>query len=260
MDFSSILNQESTYLSSLANVFPLNLGTATSNLNIVNTQLGALAGKIDVSGTQAITSRQADMSNIISNETDRLNAKKNSIDQAMDSQKRLVSLNQSYSEKYSQYIFIIIIMVVALVLFLGILMVQQNMENPPSGFFTFLQIIVLGGAFIYAMIIYNNIQSRNNMNYAELAVTTPLPLTAEQIAAQSAAQTKAGNLLGSQNLSGCMGSTCCGTGSIWDVSSQTCIPDSFTTIADSGNMILSKNSVDTKAYSDNEFDVYALYR
>lgn len=278
MDFTGILNLQSTYISTLGNLYGYSGNVfLSSDLSTVNTALSNLSGNLTLTGSQDILSRQADMQRIIDAENTRLTTKQGSIDQALQSQNRLIDLNQSYSEKYNQYIFIVIIFVVALALFLGINVIQQNMTNPPEGVFTALSIFIIGVAFIYAVIVYMGIQARSNMNYAELAVATPQPLTLDQISKQNTANTEAGKLLASQG--GCVGSECCSgdaaTGTKWDQDKQTCVKDSFTTIADSNAMIIGKNSVgknsvgmnsvgknslDTKAYSDNEFDVYALYK
>lgn len=278
MDFNNILDQESHFIASLTNMVQ---GTsaattsATSNLNTVDSALSSLSSKFDTPGSQDILTRQADMQRIIDAENGRLTTKQGSIDQALQSQNRLIDLNQSYSEKYNQYIFIVIIFVVALALFLGITVIQQTMTNPPTDMLQLLSVAIIGGAFIYAIIIYMGIQARSNMNYAELAVATPQPLTDAQKTARNKANVESGKLLASQN-SGCVGSECCDTTTTkWDQDKQTCVKDPFTTIADSNAMIIgknsvsknsvgknsvSKNSLDTKAYSDNEFDVYALYK
>jgi len=266
MDFENILQAQRNYLDNLSSQYgtgePAIIGR---ELNAINTNLKSLQDDLTNENTNNIITRQADMNRIVGAETTRLQTKQGSIDQATASQQRLIDLNQSYSEKFNQYIYIIIIFVVALVLFLGIRLIQQNMVNTSSGLFMFLQIIVLCGAFIYAIIIYNNIQARSNMNYAELNLSIPPPLTPAEIASQNAKSVDAGKLLASQNVSNCTGSTCCGATTQWDASMQACVTDrsGFTTIADSGNIILgnyNKKASDTMAYSDNEFDVYALYR
>lgn len=203
-----------------------------------------------------------DLNAIFDEETTRLNTKQSSIDQALTSQDRLVSLNQSYSQRLGQYTYMIIIIIIALVLILGVLMVQSRLEGIPSGFFTFLTIIIIGVAFIYCMILYNNIQGRSNMNYDELNLSVPTPVSADQIAANNAANVNSGNLTG--NLSGCIGQECCSAGTYWNDISQNCMadpkPESFTTLQFSS--INEPNAISSKIqpYTENEFDVYALYK
>lgn len=252
MDFTNILTTQSQYLTGLGSLFGSGSSSAAAtDLSTINSQLSSLATNFQDSAATSEILLNANMQNIVDDETTRLNTKKSSIDQAMHAQARLVELNQSYSKKYSQYIYIIIIIVIALVLFLGITMIQQNMENPPTGFFTFLQIIILGTAFIYIVIVYNNMQLRSNMNYDELAISTPNKLSTSEIEDQNAKNVKSGKLLASQNLSGCAGSTCCGNGTIWDVSLQVCV-EGFTSLGGSPSI--------TIPFTEYEFTNYSSYK
>jgi hypothetical protein len=212
--------------------------------------------------TPKITNEVNNLNAIFNAETTRLNTKQSSIDQALTSQDRLVSLNQSYSQRLGQYTYMIIIIIIALVLILGILMVQPRLEAIPSGFFTFLIIIIIGSAFIYCIILYNNIQGRSNMNYDELNLSVPTPVSADQLAAKNAANLNSGNLIG--NTSGCIGQECCSTGTYWSDASQNCKPgtdpETFTTLQFSAINEPTAISSKIQPYTENEFDVYALYK
>ena len=187
-------------------------------------------GLLDILNNNAanyVLAQQADVNTMITTENTRLNTKANSIQQAKDSQDRLVSLNQNYSSRYNQYNYIIIIIVVALVLFLGITLIQRNMEDPPTGLFTFLTVLIFGGAFIYIIMIYSTIMSRSNMDYEQLNIPAPLPAKSagsKSMRRQAAGET--GDLLGSiMSPEECVGQSCCIGGTLYDDTTGSCRPD-----------------------------------
>ena len=100
----------------------------------------------------------------------------------------------------------------------------------------------MGG--IYCLFIYSSISSRSLMNYNELDLAGPsVPTSSADIAANQVAAGKAGNLLGTINFLGCVGSVCCSTGTKWDSEKSKCVPapaaapptvGGFTTMEQSG--------------------------
>ena len=80
----------------------------------------------------------------------------------------------------------------------------------------------MGG--IYCLFVYSSISSRSPMNYNELDLAGPAAPTASDIAANQVAAGKAGNLLGTVNLLGCVGSACCSAGTKWDNEKSMCVP------------------------------------
>ena len=80
----------------------------------------------------------------------------------------------------------------------------------------------MGG--IYCLFVYSSISSRSPMNYNELDLAGPDAPTASDIAANQVAAGKAGNLLGTVNLLGCVGSACCSAGTKWDNEKSMCVP------------------------------------
>ena len=226
MDLPGILSAQSKYLTDLSNN-QLNLNSAgvSANLASINSQLGTLNSSLNAGSVTDILSRQSDMQGIIDSENGRLQQKQASIDQAKQGQNRLISLNQSYSKKFSQYTLIMIVGVIALILFLGIILAKQNFPFIPEFFFNILTIVVIASAIIISIIIYGGILSRDNMNYDELALPPPKITTPDQVAAAVAANQAAGNLLGSIYLGSCIGQQCCADGTYWDSSSNTCLPN-----------------------------------
>jgi len=63
------------------------------------------------------------------------------------------------------------------------------------------------------------------MNYNELDLAGPaVPTSSADIAANQVEAGKAGNLLGTINLLGCVGSACCSAGTKWDNEKSKCVP------------------------------------
>ena len=276
-EFSSILDTEAVYIKNLSNNRDLSL--AGGQLQQMNTALNVLKGGLDSDKTQQLLSHQDAVSGIISTEHERLLQKQQGIEQATTSQTRLIQLNQNYSQRFSRYTQIIIIFVVALLLFLGILMIQRNFGILPDGVFEVITILIVVGTVIYSLTIYNEISSRSNMDYKQIATTPPVVLTSDQIKAQTAKSEDSGNLLGSIDLGACIGSSCCAATTTWDIDSQKCIvqsgfttlQDQFTPLQDQFTTLQSAYGVDilkdakkyigkqyiTKPYEPSEFDSYA---
>ena len=106
------------------------------------------------------------------------------------------------------------------------------------------------------------------MDYNKIATLPTASLTSAETAEKTAKSANSGNLLGSIDLGACIGSSCCATGTEWDISSQSCIvtttTSAFTTLQTAyGTDILqhSKLYIDTqytsKPYEPSEFDNYA---
>ena len=66
------------------------------------------------------------------------------------------------------------------------------------------------------------------MNYNEFDLAGPALPSEAEVAARQAAAGKAGDLLGTINLVGCVGSACCSAGTKWDKEKSKCVPDPAT--------------------------------
>lgn len=222
MDFTNTLSQIKTYLSGLSASNPA--AATTGDLTTINTELNKI-NNLSSDQTQAILSNQATVKNIVDIEKGRLDDKADSIKQAKISQERLIELNQSYSKRYGQYIYMLQVIVVALLLLFAISLAKKLIPDLPGGLTDTLTILIIGAAICYCLYIYNGILGRDNMDFDKIASNSPNLLTPAQIAKQLAANQKSGNLLGSVNLGYCFGESCCGVGSKWDAATQMCIPD-----------------------------------
>ena len=230
----------------------MGLTDINTGLSDLNTLISA-----DVPKYEKILASQTEMQDIINRENTRLNSKKTSIDDALNGQQRMIAMNQNYSSRYNQYVIMVITVVIALVLFLGITIIQRNMANPPTGLFTFLTILIFGGAAIYVLMVYYNMTGRSNMNFDEVNVSAPVKLGPDQIKKQLEEATAAGNLQGGAVASdACVGAACCAGTSHWDVSGQFCTSP-FTTM----DQAYSQRDItkQVSSFSDSEYSSYGQY-
>lgn len=241
---------------------PLQPDAVARQVTTLNTGLNAIQGSLQSSNGSSATilTQQTAMNDIVTNELDRLNSKKTKIDSALVGQKRAVSLNDSYRQRYVQYINIIITIVIALVLIIGLSLLSNAFEVIPSFVVNILIIIIVVITMYICYVIMSNIKSRDKIDYNKLDLAPPKVATASELVKIEEQQAKAGNLLGGINLMGCIGDKCCSTGTYWDQDNSVCKPgtnpnpnqvSSFTT------MSISYNS--GQAISPNSPNEYANY-
>lgn len=147
---------------------------------------------------------------IYNKENQRLADRKQNINDMMTSQKRLISLNQSYTSKMKKYGYIVSIIALALV---STVMTIHFRFLMPSILADLIIIISIAGAIIWSYIIYTDIQNRDRIDFDELAVDSSSLINPANI---TQADTNAGNagdvsaLAANASLStGCVGSACC---------------------------------------------------
>ena len=125
-DLSGVFYVQQQYLTDLS---ALSAGTDVSNdVSTVQSQLNDAYGKYgaaNISST-AVLDHQSQMNTIIQAENDRLNEKKKNVDDALFAQQRVIAFNDSYRKKYRSQIDILIIVVIALLLYLGLLLLEKN--------------------------------------------------------------------------------------------------------------------------------------
>jgi hypothetical protein len=148
--------------------------------------------------------------NIYKKEADRVEKRKQGINDMMVSQKRLISLNQSYTSKMKKYGYMISIIAFALVI---IIMIIHFRYLLPSLLADLGIVIAIAGAIIWAYLIYVDIQNRDKIDFDELAIDSSSLVNPANIDKQN---TDAGNEGDISALSsnaalgaGCIGSACC---------------------------------------------------
>lgn len=223
-DLTGLFNIQKDYLAGIAqNSSDVDLNAKVSSLQ---SNLDTLYKDFDKSNksSSAVLARQQEMSSIIDEEKSRLEQKKQSIDNALVGKKRAIELNETYRMRQSQYTRIKIVIVIVLVICIALTLLNSRFPIVPSIIITLINMIVIVTGSIYCLFIYAAISSRSPMNYNELDLAGPAATTASDVAANQVAASKAGNLLGTINLLGCVGVACCSTGTKWDNEKSKCVP------------------------------------
>lgn len=240
----------------------------------------------------AVLAKQDDMQKIIKNENARLDIKQKSINDAITSKERMIELNANYTKRKTQYQKIMIAIMIGLVIYFTVYIIDSILPIPDALFFLIL-IITFVSVAIYCFNIYLIIINRDPIDYDKLNIAPPPTLSSVQIQNAKNANLSTGNmnLLGDLNILTCMGSSCCSTGTIWDVSAELCLKDRDTfipvlkinlenlkittqdtelnnflkTSSSNFKIVNKKNQVSSNVFSPNvfspsEFDTYSIYK
>jgi hypothetical protein len=221
-----LLTIEKDYLNNLqGRTADPTVGGLVANLS---SKLDALKNnyKSALANNNATLTQQDKINQILETENTRLTDKKTSIQQALDGQQRIVSLNDSYRLKYAQYIKMLLVIIIALVIWV-ILSKLNSIGLLPDAIYTILIILVLVIPGFICYFIYLDILGRDRMNFNELNIPPPDKLTPDQIRQRKEAAAKDGDLLGSINFAGCVGSECCSDGTKWDEGNSVCFGNSL---------------------------------
>jgi len=229
IDLTGVYNIQRNYLSNLGGLGPD--PEVAGYYSDIQTQLDTnyanyVAADRSVSD---ILTAQRDMKNIVDIEKARLDKKRAEINDQISSQERLMHFNKSHNHRYYQYTRIAVNITVALALFIGLSILGQYFPIIPDMILTVLSVIIISYALISSYMIYRDIQSRDLMDFDKYA-GGPAPIKADlsgnAVKIKNAREKSAsmGDLLGSINLNGCIGSDCCDEGTEWNSKKATCVP------------------------------------
>jgi hypothetical protein len=231
-----------------SNILP---GSPLANLNNRVVGTNTALKNLDVVQKNGL-SRQSDIKQIISGETDRLNMKKTTIDQAILSQNRIIYFNDNSRKIYSAYLMILVVLTITLAIVWVMRVIKKHVEAIPDWI---LDISIILTVAVGLIIIYNywvNIRIRNRYNFDEINLSPPITNTDDS--------------LNNSDLTGaaygiCIGSDCCkpatGTepGSTWDEDKGKCINDPVVTTVQAFQTMDSVKPADVFEYTD-----YSLYK
>lgn len=169
-----------------------------------------------------------DVTNYITDESNRLDSKLKSVTAAYDAQMRNATLNDSYRKRYAKYVEIITILILAVIAYLAISYAQSMFPSLPAALFDSLTIIIVSLVVLYLLFAFFELYTRSNMNYDE--ITLP-PQDVSGVTMNSAV---IGNTIAAarsvNNGEICTGPTCCEPGQTkWDEVTKTCV-QAFTTL------------------------------
>ena len=262
-DLKTFIELQKQYSSDLAGISTstnVDKDTATNAIKDLDTKLGNLDKALNDSNadTNVLFLQQRAVNNILTTEDERLESKKASIENAINGQKRLLQLNETYRKRYSAYIRLVLIIVLALIIIIALIFVNKLFPFIPEAVYTLLYIIILSGTAIYCWIVITDIRKRDRFDFDKH--TRPAPVSPEELKKNAEKAATAGDLLGSINYTECRAAGCCAPGTVWDASMNKCKPvetkSAFTTIqqAYSQEPELSKQ---IQPYTPNEFEGYS---
>jgi hypothetical protein len=226
IDLSGVFQAQKNYLTGLS--VNSNDATLNSKVQTLQSQLDQINTNFTNSNASSsqVLDHQQKMIDIVDTEKTRLLQKKQNVDTALESRKRAALLNESYRQRYYQYIRIIIVVIVTLAVYVALVFLSRAFSFIPSFIFDILYVIIFAVGFFVCYFIYLEINSRDKMYFDQIDLDGPSILSPDQISKQKADAGKSGNLLGSINLNGCIGNDCCSTGTVWDVSGGVCVVES----------------------------------
>lgn len=177
---------------------------------------------------------QQQIANIVNTENERVDFKKSKVDNELQTQNRLITLNNSYRQKYNDYNKLYIIFIVFLVILCCIMLIKRFFPIIPSFIFDIAFIIIIPFFCILLLYKYLDISKHDDINYDEIKRDNPTISTEEEALKKKVEEQRkilnSGSLLSSY--SGCIGAKCCSeTNTKWDSGNSVCVAkDGFTTI------------------------------
>lgn len=225
-DLGSILQLQGDVVSSLPTNATLAGGQDTASLitGISQSLQGAFNNfKAASTSSDALLANQKDVGEIVSTELDRLKKKKHSVDAALEGQKRMLHLNDSYRAKHAYYNYIIIVLIAVFIVLIIFNFASMYFPNVPFWLFELVYVVLFSSIIIYFYILYRDINRRDKTNFNELDLEDPPKGNVDLSAKRRQAATE-GDLLGSINITGCVGPQCCDPGTAtWDEGNSVCI-------------------------------------
>jgi ABC-type multidrug transport system fused ATPase/permease subunit len=216
----------STYQTELNDIKSMNLsdaslGPALQNLNDkLSTVTTSLTQLTDVK--QNALSKQNDVKNIVDSESKRLADKKEVIDNAMETQKRIIYFNDNSRKRYSAYLNIVVTSAILFFVLFLLRVLQVQLTFIPEFVFIISYIVAISTGLIIIYNVYSEIRKHNLYNFDELNFNGPPTPTTSPGGVDAS-----GNSLFGINL-GCVGESCCDEGTSWDKNIGKCVNPALT--------------------------------
>ena len=194
----------------------------------INANLNNIANSLTTNNSADVLSQQSEIQVIVNKEMDRLQQKKQSIENATTTQQRMMILNDSFLKRQRMYsqIAIAIMIGVSVILIIRYFSIQYpELENLAN----VLSIFIIVCVFIYCMWLMIAIMRRDPIYFDQLAYIpdklTPAP---QSNYAYAPPGVQAELLSRTTNFtSSCTGPDCCSfaNGTVWDSSNNICVPN-----------------------------------
>lgn len=211
-DLSSIVGLQRSIISDLSrnSLVINNLDTGLTNLN---TALSAANTNVLPTLTY-----QNEVNTILERENTRLGERKQAIDIAETGQRRMIDLTNSATLKKQAINNMYVVVVVALLIYLGIKMLSTILPEIVADILT---IILMSITIIILIKKYSDLSKRNNMDYNTIDFSVPVDVYGNSVASSVSTPT---NLLDFR-LNGCIKESCCSEGTTFNNKSSICVPN-----------------------------------
>lgn len=232
MNFAGYLNLQKDHLLDLGSSAKLEASQAAPLINEIKGQLDSAKAAYEesIATNRGILNHQDDVTEMVNRETERLEHKKESIDTALEGQKRMIQLNESYRMRYRYYLRIVVTVLVVTVLFIVIKLVATRLPGIPGSVWDLLLILIfaISGFYIYFTIM--DIRRRDQMNFNKLYFTPP---SSKKAAAYTSITQKSkgkaekttlyDSITGANGQAGCETNDCCPAPMYYDSNLNYCV-------------------------------------
>lgn len=221
-DISGLIDFQKAFIQDISNN-AINVADARTQISSINSNLAAL--QRDLSGASLLPTLtfQADISNILQTEKQRLEDKKQQIDAAYVGQKRMVALNDSLAAKKKAYNYMLLVVVIVLFVYMGLIKIKQFVPEGFGGGIDILIIALFVMAFTYCFKLFLDISRRNNMDFEQIDLGEPKKKSEKEIQDDKEKARKEGRLTDYIEVDKKI-ITDCAEGSSFNAHYQICLP------------------------------------
>jgi len=221
VDLSSLLDIEKNYVQSIGVVTPtaqsVKVQPIIDDLIATNT-----AFENANATTNDILDHQSEMQNILDNEQTRLSQKKQSIEDAITTQQRMIELNDSYQKRYAFFNKIVIITIMVLILLLAVSFLSKYFPIVPDFIISALYVIIISIAIIIIVIYFRDFYNRTNMDFDKIIINNDSKNLSVASSPPTISTPMAGLYDFANQMNICIGPQCCSNGTMWDSKNAIC--------------------------------------
>jgi hypothetical protein len=181
-------------------------------------------------------------SDFYNSELDRLNQKQQNLDLISNSNERLAVLNNSYRKRYAKYVEMLMVLVLAYIIYLGVVILQKNVPTVPVFVVDITIVVLIFAMFIYLFSAFWQLSSRNVLNYDELDLSAYDASGVDVSALEQNGQlfAKRGNVTAD---SICVGNDCCPPSYVYDADRNVCVPSPSSTSSGNTSAVATSGSL-----------------
>jgi hypothetical protein len=211
-DLSSIVGLQRSIISDLSG--------NSAVINNLDVSLNDLNNALSAANTNVLPTLtyQNDVNTILERENTRLGERKQAIDIAETGQRRMIDLTNSAILKKQAINNMYVVVVVALLIYLGIKMLSSIL---PEIVGDILIILLVSITIIILITKYTDLSKRNNMDYNTIDFSVPADISGNTVASSVSTQRNMLNF----NFNGCVKESCCSEGTTFNDKSSICVPN-----------------------------------